>query len=290
MTQTKSKVGTALKKASEKKPKTKMTNKDYVAQMLPAISKAVPSTITPERFSRIVLTALSSNPQLQQCTPESFMGAMMTAAQLGLEPNTPLGQAYLIPYRNKGKLECQFQLGYQGAVTLAYRSGQIQSIQAHTVYKNDFFEFEYGLEPKLKHKPALEDRGEPVAFYAVFHTKDGGYSFEVMSKEDIDAHAKKYSKNFGSAYSPWKTSYLSMAKKTVLKQVLKYAPTATDFARSLSADETIKKVTEDVLEDADIDVIDLPNEVDFEVEPEETDAGPEPVEDSFEPVQQSIGT
>ena len=66
---------------------------------------------TPERFTRITLSALSSNPQLQQTTPQSFLGAMMTAAQLGVEPNTPLGQAYLLPYKNKGVLECQFQLG-----------------------------------------------------------------------------------------------------------------------------------------------------------------------------------
>lgn len=83
----------------------------YVKTMQSEISKALPNVITPERFTRITLSALSTNPQLQQTTPQSFLGSMMTAAQLGLEPNTPLGQAYLLPYRNKGVLECQFQLG-----------------------------------------------------------------------------------------------------------------------------------------------------------------------------------
>ena len=83
----------------------------YIKQMQGEIRKALPSVMTPERFTRIVLSALSSNPQLQQTTPQSFLGAMMTAAQLGVEPNTPLGQAYLLPYKNKGVLECQFQLG-----------------------------------------------------------------------------------------------------------------------------------------------------------------------------------
>lgn len=87
------------------------TIKDYVNQMEGEIAKALPSVITPERFTRIVLSAISNNPELAQCTSKSFLGAMMQAAQLGLEPNTPLGQAYLIPYRNKGILECQFQLG-----------------------------------------------------------------------------------------------------------------------------------------------------------------------------------
>ena len=82
-----------------------------VQSMMPQIQKALPSVLTGERFARMVLTALSSTPQLCECTPQSFMGAMMQAAQLGVEPNTPLGQAYLIPYRNHGRLECQFQLG-----------------------------------------------------------------------------------------------------------------------------------------------------------------------------------
>lgn len=90
------------------KPK---TMRDYIKSMEGEIAKALPSVITPERFTRIVTTALSSNPELASTTPQSFLGAMMTAAQLGLEPNTPLGQAYLLPYRNKGVLECQFQLG-----------------------------------------------------------------------------------------------------------------------------------------------------------------------------------
>lgn len=81
--------------------------KGLIKAMEPEIKKALPSVITPERFTRMVFTALSSTPKLQQCTPQSFLGAMMQAAQLGLEPNTPLGQAYLIPYGNV----CQFQLG-----------------------------------------------------------------------------------------------------------------------------------------------------------------------------------
>lgn len=97
--------------------------------------KALPSVITPERFTRMVLTALSSTPKLQTCTPQSFLGAMMQAAQLGVEPNTPLGQAYLIPYGNV----CQFQLGYKGLMDLAYRSGEVSSIQAHEVHENDTF-------------------------------------------------------------------------------------------------------------------------------------------------------
>lgn len=224
--------------SGQKKP---LSMRQYIDSMKGEIAKALPSVITPERFTRITLSALSSNEQLQQTTPTSFLAAMMTAAQLGVEPNTPLGQAYLIPYKNKGILECQFQLGYKGLLDLAYRSGEISVIQAHTVYANDHFSFEFGLEAKLSHKPAMSDRGDPVAFYAMFKTKDGGYGFEVMSIEDVRSHAQKFSKAYGTGYSPWSTNFEEMAKKTVLKRVLKYAPLKSDFVRLVSTDETIKQ-------------------------------------------------
>ena len=233
------------------------TIKGAIMAMKDQIAKALPAVITPERFTRMVLTALSTNPQLQMCTTNSFMGAMMQAAQLGVEPNTPLGQAYLIPYKNKGQLECQFQLGYRGLIELAYRGGDVTDIQAHEVYENDIFEYEYGLHPNLIHKPALSNRGNVVLYYAVFHTKSGGYGFHVMSKEDIQNHAKKYSKAGNSQYSPWATNFDSMAKKTVLKQCLKFAPIKTDFVRGIAADETIKsEIREDMVDVSDETVID----------------------------------
>lgn len=214
--------------------------KDWIMAMKPQIEAALPSVITPERFTHMALTAVSSNPKLANCTPKSFMGALMNAAQLGLEPNTPLGQAYLIPYKNKGVDKVQFQIGYKGLVELAHRSGEFKNIEARVVYENDTFEYEYGLEPKLVHKPAMKDRGKPIYYYAVFTLVNGGFGFEVMSKEDIDIHKNKYSQAAGSKYSPWNTSYDSMAKKTALKQVLKYAPIKTEFARKINEDETIK--------------------------------------------------
>jgi recombination protein RecT len=188
----------------------------------------------------MVMTALSTNPDLQKCTPESFLGAVMQAAQLGLEPNTPLGQAYLIPRNIKGTMQVTFQIGYQGYLDLGYRSGDIAIIDAQAVRENDFFEYEYGLEPKLKFKPSLTNRGPVIAYYAMFKTKAGGYNFLVMSKEDIEAFKKQHVDNYGSKYSPWNTSYDAMAKKTVLKQVIKYAPKKSEFARALASDETIK--------------------------------------------------
>ena len=242
----------------------KKTMQTYIKSMEGEIKKALPSVITPERFTRMVLSAISTNPKLGSCTPSSFLGAMMSAAQLGLEPNTPLGQAYILPYQNKGTLEAQFQLGYKGLIDLAYRSGEVELIQAHIVYENDKFDCEYGLEAKLSHVPAESERGEPIKVYAMFKTKSGGYGFEVMSMDDVKKHAQKYSKSFGSSFSPWATSFEEMAKKTVLKKCLKYAPLKSDFVKGIVQDETIKnELSEDmyevpnvVVEEAEYTVVD----------------------------------
>lgn len=235
----------------------KKTIREYVKAQESGIRAALPSVMTPERFTRMVMSALSTTPQLNDCTPKSFLGAMMTAAQLGLEPNTPLGQAYLIPYRNKGTLEAQFQLGYKGLIDLAYRSGEVELVQAQCVYENDKFNCQFGLEPKLEHIPADKDRGDLVKVYALFKTKSGGFGFEVMSVDDVEKHAKKYSKAYSSSYSPWKTNFEEMAKKTVLKKCLKYAPLKSDFARGITTDETIKT-------DIDKDMYSVPDETDYD--------------------------
>lgn len=245
-------MGTAIQTAAANRPSTgkNKTIQDYVKVMEGEIAKALPSVLTPERFTRMILSAVSSTPKLAECTPQSFLGAMMTAAQLGLEPNTPLGQAYLIPYKNNkrgGAMECQFQLGYKGMIDLAYRSGQVSIIQAQAVYENDDFTYELGLEPKLEHRPAKTDRGNPVYYYAMFRTKDSGYGFEVMSAEDVAAHARKYSKAYNSG--PWQSNFDEMAKKTVLKKCLKYAPLKSDFLRGMAQDETVKtKIGPDMYE------------------------------------------
>ena len=135
----------------------------------------------------------------------------------------------------------------KGLIDLAYRSGEVEVVQSQVVYENDEFECQYGLEPKLTHKPADKDRGEPIKVYAVFKTKSGGYGFEVMSMDDVRKHAEKYSQAYKSSFSPWRTSFEEMAKKTVLKRALKYAPMKSDFVRAVVQDESVKtEISEDM--------------------------------------------
>ena len=247
-----------------------MSISDMIKAMEPEIKKALPDVITPERFTRMALSALNTTPKLQECSQMSFLGALMNAAQLGLEPNTPLGQAYLIPYKNKGRLECQFQVGYKGLLDMVYRNPEIQTVQAQCVYENDEFEYELGLEPKLIHKPAIGDRGALILVYALWKSKNGGFGFEVMSKADVDNHARKFSQSFGSSYSPWKTNYEEMAKKTVIKRCLKYAPVKSDFVRNMSNDESIKS-------EISVDMSEVTNEQEVvaDVDYKETNGGEE---------------
>ena len=242
---TKGLIGRTMNRAQAAKQESKK-KMDTLSALITArkdeIAKALPSAMTPERFTRIVLTAVSKTPALAECTPESFLGAMMTAAQLGLEPNTPLGQAYLIPYKNnrKGVVECQFQLGYEGMIQLAYKSEQITKVDAKIIYENDEFFCEYGTGSKLSHQPALRDRGQVIGYYALFETKAGGHVFEVSGVDEIREHAQRFSQSYEKEDSPWRKHFDEMAKKTILKRILKYAPLSSDFAKAIANDESVR--------------------------------------------------
>lgn len=226
----------------------KKSLKQWVVSMTEQVKCALPQNITPERMTRIALTAISKDSKLASSTPESFLGALLTSAQLGLECNTPLGQAYLIPFFNgkTKKMETQFQLGYQGLLDLCYRTNQYKTIQARVVYDGDFFEYSYGLDEKLVHKPSGDNKN-PIFVYAYYQLTNGAKAFEVMSWDAILNHAKKYSQSSNSSYSPWQTDPESMAKKTVLKKVLKYAPkaveSATIVAEAISSDSAVIKTS-----------------------------------------------
>lgn len=236
-------IGTIQKAQKSNENKADKAIKDYIKLYEGQIAKALPSVLTPERFSRMVLTAITKTPKLAECTPESFIASMLTAAQLGLEPNTPLGQAYLIPYGNS----CQFQIGYKGLLELVHRSGEIKILESRCVYENDEFNIEYGLNPNLVHKPTFKNKGELIGVYAVYHTVNGGYAFEFMSVEDINLHKEQYSKSHFKKDSAWQTDFESMAKKTVIKRLLKYAPLKTEFVKAISNDEQNRTIdfTED---------------------------------------------
>mgnify|MGYP005842479015 CR=1 FL=1 len=217
---------------------------------------ALPKTMTPDRMARIVLTECRRTPALLKTNQESFLGAVLQCAQLGLEPGSALGHCYLLPFGNgkakDGKPNCQLIIGYRGMIDLARRSGQIVSLQAYTVHEKDDFSWQLGLNPDIHHVPSAEaDRGKMVYVYAVAKLKDGGIQFEVMSRAEVEA-IRKQSK--AGTSGPWVTHFSEMARKTVLRRLFKFLPVSIEAARAVEVDEKSDRgeatFPDDVLEGA----------------------------------------
>jgi recombination protein RecT len=216
----------------------KRTLQDLINKQLPEIARAVPPhTLDPERFVRVILTEVSRIPRLADCTRETFLGAMFQSAQLGLEPGGALGQAFMLPYRNRkaGTTECQFQIGYKGYVSLLGRQGIL--VEAREVHEGDDFEFEFGTNPFLRHKyDPREDRGDIVCYYGTAEFKDGKRRFHVMSIRDIEKRrARAQAKDDG----PWKTDYEAMCRKTVIRAMVPQLPMSPETAVAVTADDAI---------------------------------------------------
>lgn len=219
----------------------------YLERMKPQIQKALPRHLTADRLARIAYTTIRTTPKLLKCNMSSLMGAVMQSAQLGLEPNL-LGQCYIIPY----KAEATFIIGYRGMIELARRSGNIQTIYAHEVRENDEFEYEYGLNPTLVHKPAMKDRGEIIGSYLVAKFKDGGEYFEFMPLEDI-LKRKAKSPVAKSEFSPWNDDlgFVEMCNKTVIRHGFKYLPVSIEIMKNLEYADESNHNLEEVAENTD---------------------------------------
>lgn len=230
-----------------------VTFKQRVSQLTEALdarknefAKAIPrGGFTPERLVKSVVSAFLRDPKILECTEKSIFTAAMTAAELGLDCSGNTGTAYLVPYKNnkRNTTECQLITGYRGLIELARRSGATSTIEAHAVYANEDFDVRLGTERRIHHVPSFKDRGALVAVYAVATMKDGGYQFDVMSKDDVDAIRAK--SKMGK-YGAWNDHYSEMAKKTVIRRLTKFLPQTPELIRAMEldveaeSDETIR--------------------------------------------------
>lgn len=181
---------------------------------------ALPRHLSPDRFVRIALTAINRTPKLMSCTKQSVVQCLLDLSQLGLEPDGR--KAHLIPYGN----QCTLIIDYKGLVDLARRSGEIADIHADIVCENDIFEYSYGSDGKLIHKPSLlQDRGKVIAAYSFVRLKDNSSSYEVMKIDEIDAIRKR---SKAKDNGPWKTDWNEMAKKTVFRRHSKWLPVESE--------------------------------------------------------------
>lgn len=225
-------------------PTQHLTNlRSYLEAAKTRLLDVAPKHLTPERLIRIAVAATSRSPKLLACSRESILLAVMEAAQLGLEAGSPLGHAYLVPFSNRKnqKLEAVLVVGYKGLIELARRGGQVSSCEARVVYAKDAFECEYGLKPILTHKPYWgDDRGQPKATYAIIRLVDPSAEpiTDVMSVGEIEA-VRRRSPSGDSG--PWITDWAEMARKTVLRRALKYAPMSPAIAEAIARDEGLEE-------------------------------------------------
>ena len=211
------------------------TIKDLLERSKGSIAAVLPKHMTPERLLKVALSATARTPTLLSCTPQSILLAVMQSAELGLEVGGLLGEAYFVPF--KGSV--QLIVGYKGLIKLARNSGMLKTIEARVVRQNDVFEIEFGLENKLVHKPCLAgDPGEMVCVYAIARYKDDAYQVEVMTRAEVEAIR---SRSKASEDGPWKTDYEEMAKKTVLRRLLKTGPLSPEANRALEHEAAVEQ-------------------------------------------------
>jgi recombination protein RecT len=208
-----------------------------------AVKKALPRHLTPDRFIRVALTAITKTPKLAQCDQASFFSALLTLSQFGLEPDGR--RAHLIPFENRkrGVVECQLIIDWKGLAELAMRSGIVSTLHADVVRAGDTFVYSMGvLENHIPFflrtdasKPG--DAGEIIAAYATAQMKDGGRKTEVLSIGEVNAiRARSRAGQSG----PWVTDYAEMAKKTAFRRLSKWLPLSPEFRDAVEVESDIE--------------------------------------------------
>ena len=230
---------------------------------------SLPKHLSPDRFVRVALTAFNKTPKLLACTKESLTECLMSCSELGLEPDGR--RVHLIPYGNK----CTLIIDYKGLVALARRSGEVADIHADVVCENDKFEYSFGTNGNLEHRPAIANKGKVTAAYSFVKLKDGSTSYEVMNKEEIDAIRKR---SKAANNGPWVTDWNEMAKKTVFRRHSKWLPLSAEFRDAVDKDYDVPI---DIMRQADIvgkPPVEMPTAISDkpEPEPEETHKKDEP--------------
>lgn len=221
-------------------------------QMEPEFARALPAHVGVDRFARMALTTVRQTPKLLECDPASVLGGLMSAAQLGLEVSSVRGQCYLIPRKNRGRMEATFQLGYRGLIDLAWRSGI--TVEVREVHDGEPFSVHLGTDARIDHtwRP---DAGDVVAYYAVARFGDGRPSqFEVMTRDQVEEHRDRFA---SSAQGPWSDHFDAMARKTVIKRLLNPLPLSAEYAGAVATDDRAAYINlDDIGAGVDITVAD----------------------------------
>tara|TARA_R110000787_G_scaffold29297_5_gene79442 strand:+ start:152 stop:1021 length:870 start_codon:yes stop_codon:yes gene_type:complete len=250
------------------------------------IANALPQgNLSAKRYISACLTALAVQPKLMQCKPSSVLKSMMESARYGLEPNSPLSEAALIPFGQ----ECTFLIEYRGMMKLAWNTGLIKTLDYDKVCEGDEFDYSKSSDGLLFfHRPSLSaSRGEGSIYYAYAELKHGGTAFQVMTRDDIVAHAKQFSRGYSSKSSPWQTDFDAMAYKTVIRQLCdKKLPKSTTengilMNEAAHIDDFVEEPRHTVMQEKELEVVEI------DTNPKISSSTPLPdFDDSFDPAEQ----
>lgn len=258
-----------LKKQNQQQPLENVKKERSIFELLedPRVAKGMGAVatqfLTPDRFLRLAVNAIKKTPLLAQCDPKTVLGSFMTSAALGLEPNTVMQQAFLIPYKKRANIdgewvdvyECNFQIGYRGFVTLAHRSPYVDSLEAEAIHKGDHFKHMKGSKSFLEYEKALMERGDLIGAFCFSKLASGAeaatvlpldelmkirsrsetYNALVRNVENAKAGKDREKAEQKLADTPWVLWEDDMCAKSAIKKHCKQLPLSPDDAMSTAA-------------------------------------------------------
>ena len=214
-----------------------------IKRCAPQLQAVMPKGFTPERLTQLAIATYKQIPDLRECSVQSMLSCCLKCAEIGLEPNDIMGNAYILPYNNRktGRKEAQFILGKNGMLELVRRSGQVKTVRTQCVYEGDDFDYwedETGVHFSFKPNLDADHSAKKLKLvYLSCHLKDGGFVFLQMSKKEVD-EVKDRSK--ASKFGPWSSDYAAMAEKTVIRRAFNRGllPRSVEVAKAVTDDES----------------------------------------------------
>ena len=235
-------VSNSLTKANQKMGISTYLTNDAVKNQINSIVGGKNGT----KFITSIVSAVNTNPTLQECTNQSILSAALLGESLNLSPSPQLGMYYLVPYndKEKGKV-AQFQLGYKGYIQLAIRSGQYKKLNVLAIKEGELVKFDAlneEIEVNLIADEEAREKAPTIGYYAMFEYINGFRKAIYWSKAKMEAHALRYSKGYAAkkGYTFWEKDFDGMAYKTMLRQLIsKWGVMSTDFEAAYEADMAV---------------------------------------------------
>ena len=224
------------------------------------VEPALPSSVKFNEMKAKALLEIQSNPSLAEATPASVFWSFVHATSLGLSVSRISGEAFIVPFRDKGIQKAQLVIGYKGMVKLAYQHPKIIDINSYTVFEEDEFEVDFGSEPRIIFRPEIDGKREKVraAFCVVTILGRRDKTGKVMQMMNIDElnKVRDSSRGHDNARSPWKNWYEEMCRKTVLRRTLKTVPRSSEIDRAMALEDSYEA---GLLPPGEVEVLDTGN-------------------------------